>query len=66
MTDRLLVELLALREQLMVAAMSPGVDAARRLTAEVMPVLEPVWSVLVDDDNGLASCAGWKRTTNMP
>jgi RNA polymerase sigma factor (sigma-70 family) len=53
MTDRLLVELLALREQLMVAAMSPGVDAARRLTAEVMPVLEPVWGVLVDEDNGV-------------
>lgn len=53
MTDRLLVELLTLREQLMVAARSPGVDAARRLTAEVMPVLEPVWSVLVDEDNGV-------------
>jgi hypothetical protein len=58
MTDRLLVELLALREQLMVAAMSPGVDAARRLTAEVMPVLEPVWSVLVDDDNGVGFLRG--------
>ncbi len=51
--DRLLVELLALREQLMVAAMSPGVDAARRLTAKVMPVLEPVWSVLVGEGDGV-------------
>jgi DNA-directed RNA polymerase specialized sigma24 family protein len=53
MADRLLVELMVLREQLMVAARSPGVLVARRLTAEVMPVLEPVWSVLVDEGEGV-------------
>jgi hypothetical protein len=53
MADRLLVELMVLREQLMVAARSPGVEAARRLTTEVMPVLEPVWSVLVNEGEGI-------------
>jgi hypothetical protein len=53
MADRLLVELMVLREQLMVVARSPGVLVARRLTAEVMPVLEPVWSVLVEEGEGV-------------
>lgn len=53
MTDQLLAELLVLREQLTAIAVSPEVRAARLLTADVMPVLEPVWTVLVDQDNGV-------------
>lgn len=53
MTDQLLARLLALRTQLTAIAARPEVRAARQLTAEVMPVLEPVWTVLVDHDHGV-------------
>lgn len=39
-------------------ASSPGVHAAHQLTADVLPVLEPVWSVLVDNDNGVGFLRG--------
>lgn len=46
----LLEELLWLREQLEALAASPVVTGAHRLTADVAPVLEPVWSIITDND----------------
>jgi DNA-binding CsgD family transcriptional regulator len=45
----LLADLLWLREQLEALASTPVVMGAHRLAAEVAPVLEPVWSILVED-----------------
>jgi RNA polymerase sigma factor (sigma-70 family) len=53
MTDHLPAELLVLREQLNAVATSAEVRAAWQLTTDVMPVLEPVWNVLVGQDNGV-------------
>jgi hypothetical protein len=58
MTDRVLGELVALRQQLRTVASSPGVHAARRLMEDVLPVLEPVWCLLVDDDSGVGFLRG--------
>jgi hypothetical protein len=53
MTDQPAAEGGTLRAQLTSMAESPGVVAAYALVAEVMPVLEPVWSVLVGPENGI-------------
>jgi len=45
--QQLLGELNSLRARLAVMAASPAVAAARKLSAEIMPVLEPLWSIVV-------------------
>jgi RNA polymerase sigma factor (sigma-70 family) len=65
MADQLVAELQVLRQQLTTLGASAEVRAARQLTADVLPVLEPVWNMLVDQDNGV----GFLRrlgTTNEP
>jgi len=59
-----LEELLRLREQLEVLAASPVVTGAHRLTADVAPVLEPVWTILAEHD-ALVDGVGFLRQLGM-